>query len=196
MSGIAPGTAAPAEATVTPADAGAATAPADAADAGQSTEPADLASALAEITKWKSLSRKNEDQAKANADKAKQFDTLEESKKTELQKAQDELARIQAELATERSTSLKSQVAAAKGVPAELLTGSTQEELEAAADALLTFKGVPKAPVQDAAASTVTGKPVAPEGQITSREVLKSMSPTEVMAALAAGRLDVLQGKK
>lgn len=193
MSATAPGTAAPADSTSTAAtDAAAATA---APEAAASTEPTDLAAALAEIAKWKNLSRQNEDRAKANADKAKEFDALEDSKKTELQKAQDELARIQAELATERSTSLKSQVAAAKGVPAELLSGSTQAELESAADALLAFKGVPKPPVQDAAASTVTGKPVAPEGQITSRDVLKGMSPAEIMAAKAAGRLDTMLGK-
>lgn len=35
----------------------------------------------------------------------------------------------------------RAEVAAAKGVPAELLTGSTKEELEKAADALIAFRG-------------------------------------------------------
>lgn len=35
----------------------------------------------------------------------------------------------------------RAEVAAEKGIPAELLSGSTREELEASADALIAFKG-------------------------------------------------------
>ena len=41
----------------------------------------------AEAEKWKALSRKNEDKAKANADKAKKFDDLVASQATEQEKA-------------------------------------------------------------------------------------------------------------
>lgn len=150
----------------------------------------------AEVAKWKALSRKNEDTAKANADKAKQYDALEESKKSDLQKAQDELARVQAELDAERGGSLKASVAAAKGVPAELLTGSTKEELEASATALLAFKGPAEAPSQDAAASAVGGKPVNAGADQLTAEQLKGMTSKEIMEAKAAGRLDKLQGKQ
>ena len=40
----------------------------------------------AEAEKWKALSRQNEDRAKANADKAKRFDAIEEQSKSEMQK--------------------------------------------------------------------------------------------------------------
>lgn len=155
--------------------------------------PAELA---AEVSKWKALSRKNEDQAKSNADKAREYDALKDSEKTELQKAQDELARIQGELDTTKGEALKNSVAAAKGVPAALLTGGTREELEATADALLAFRGVPRVPAQDAAASTVTGAPVTgATDQITTRDQLASMSTAEVNEARLAGRLDTLLGR-
>lgn len=178
--------------TVTPAAPEAA--PAETAADLTAMDPAALA---AEVSKWKALSRKNEDQAKANADKAREYDALKESEKTELQKAQDELARIQSELENTKGEALKNSVAAAKGVPAALLTGGTKEELEAAADALLAFKGATRVPAQDAAASTATGKPVTGAGdQITTRDQLKSMSPAEINEARAAGRLNTLLGLK
>lgn len=103
--------------------------------------------AAAEAAKWKALARKHEDQSKANADKAKQFDALQEANKTELEKL---MARAEAaeKAAAEASVkALRADVATAKGIPAHLLTGSTQEELEASADALLAFKGTaPVAP--------------------------------------------------
>lgn len=66
---------------------------------------------------------------------------LEESNKTAEQKQQEALAKAERELEELRAAKSRAEVAAAKGVPAELLTGSTAEELEAAADALLAFKG-------------------------------------------------------
>lgn len=64
----------------------------------------------AETTKWKALARKHEEQSKSNADKAKAFDELEESQKTEVQKAIDAAAKAKqdadkasAELAIERA---------------------------------------------------------------------------------------------
>lgn len=95
----------------------------------------------AEAQKWQGLARKHETRAKENADKAAAFDDAQESQKTEQQKLTDALAKAQAEAATARSEALRLQVAAAKGVPADLLTGSTQEELDAAADRLLAFRG-------------------------------------------------------
>lgn len=95
----------------------------------------------AEAAKWKALARKHEDASKANADKAKRLDELEESQKTELQKAADRAAAAEAKVAEIEARAMRAEVAAAKGVPAALLTGSTQEELEAAADALIAFRG-------------------------------------------------------
>ena len=52
-----------------------------------------------------------------------------------------ELEQTKTELSTERTVSTRALVAAAKGVPEALLTGSSKEELESAADALIAFRG-------------------------------------------------------
>lgn len=66
---------------------------------------------------------------------------IRESQKTEAQKAQDELDQAKRELADERLARTRAEVAAEKGIPANLLTGSTREELEASAEALIQFRG-------------------------------------------------------
>ncbi|GAA4774582.1 hypothetical protein [Microbacterium gilvum] len=85
---------------------------------------------------------------KAAADYKAQLERIEQANLTELEKAQKraEAAEKQAnDLATKAA---RAEVAAAKGVPAALLTGTTQEELEASADALIAFRGEPaKGPV-------------------------------------------------
>jgi len=69
---------------------------------------------------------------------------LEEANKTEAQKIADKLAAAEKRAVELESKALRAEVAAAKGVPVALLTGSTQEELEAAADALIAYRGEPK----------------------------------------------------
>lgn len=76
--------------------------------------------------------------------KAQKYAEWEEANKTEAQKTADRLAAIERENAELKTGKLRAEVAAAKGVPASLLTGSTQEELEAAADALIAFRGEQK----------------------------------------------------
>ena len=80
------------------------------------------------------------DEVKAKADK------LAEIEAANLTEAEKTAARLEA--AEKRAAELeikasRAEVAAEKGVPAELLSGSTREELEASADALIAFKGVP-----------------------------------------------------
>lgn len=85
------------------------------------------------------------DELKAAAD---ELAKIKESQKTEAQKLQEERDKATAELASERAARIRAEVAATKGIPANLLSGSTQEELEASADALIAFRGdVPKGPV-------------------------------------------------
>lgn len=66
---------------------------------------------------------------------------LEDVGKTAEQKANEETEQLRRENAELKAGQLRSTVAAAKGVPAELLSGSTQAELEASADALIQFRG-------------------------------------------------------
>lgn len=89
---------------------------------------------------------KSEREAKAAAEKRAadaeaRIKEFEDAQKTEAEKQADRLAAIERENVELRSAKTRAEVAAAKGVPAGLLTGSTQEELEASADALIAFKG-------------------------------------------------------
>ena len=77
----------------------------------------------AEAEKWKALSRQNEDRAKANADKAKRFDAIEEQSKSEMQKLLEAKEAAERRAAAAETASLKARIAAAKGVDVDLLTG-------------------------------------------------------------------------
>jgi hypothetical protein len=81
------------------------------------------------------------DELKKAADRLAQ---LEEANKTEAQKTADKLAAAEKRASELEGKALRAEVAAAKGVPVALLTGSTQEELEAAADALIAYRGEQK----------------------------------------------------
>lgn len=101
----------------------------------------------AEAEKWKALSRKNEETAKANAEKARSFDALEEANKTEQQRLAERAEAAEKELATTRLESARNQVALEKGLTpnqAKRLVGSTPEELAADADELLADLGSTK----------------------------------------------------
>lgn len=155
---------------------------------------------------WKAQARKAEDlvkrktagasaeEVRALKEKARRLDELEEASKSELEKAQARAEAAEKALAEASVTALRATVAADKGVPASLLSGSTQEELEAAADALLAFKGVtPKAPPADGQGKV--GTPVTGPDQWT-RDDLKGKSPQEIEAAREAGHLrDLLNPK-
>jgi hypothetical protein len=75
--------------------------------------------------------------------KAEKFDQLEEANKSELQKATERAQALEAELNSmkqaETIRTIKTKVATESGVPAELLTGTTEEECKAQADAILNF---------------------------------------------------------
>lgn len=75
--------------------------------------------------------------------KAQKFDEIEEKSKTELQKAQEERDAFKAELEGMKKANsvreLREKVAKEKNIPANLLTGETEEECTAQADAILSF---------------------------------------------------------
>lgn len=81
---------------------------------------------------------------KAAAEALARVKEFEDRDKTEQQKQDEALAAAKAELAELTVAKTRAEVAASKGVPAALLSGSTQEELEASADALIAFKGEPQ----------------------------------------------------
>lgn len=77
--------------------------------------------------------------------KAEKFDAAEEAAKSDLQKAQEQAEKYKAELdAIKRENDVRNareKVATEKGVPANLLTGNTEEECAAQADAFLAWRG-------------------------------------------------------
>lgn len=135
----------------------------------------DLDKARAEAEKWKALSRKNEEQAKANAEKAKKFDELEEANKSEQEKllARAEAAekRIAEREAKDAAAATAAEVAKAKGVPASALRGSTREELEAHADELLEL--MPKKPAAPSADGQGDGEQIG-DGDMSADDIVNA----------------------
>lgn len=147
----------------------------------------------AEARKWKELSRKNESRMKENAEKARLYDEVQEQGKSELQKAQEAAAKAEARAAAMEAEAMRAKVAAATGVDADLLSGSSEEELRASAERLLAWRGaqVPKgAPAADAG---VRGDEIRAARQLT-REDLKKMSPAEIIKARQDGQLNNIMG--
>lgn len=147
----------------------------------------------AEARKWKELSRKNESRMKENAEKARLYDEAQEQGKSELQKALDKAAQAEARVKALEVQAARAQVAAAKGVDMDLLSGSTLEELEASADRLLAWRGaqIPKgAPASDAGHR---GEEIRASKQLT-REDLKTMSAEQINQARRAGQLNDVMG--
>ena len=95
----------------------------------------------AEARKWKELSRKNESRMKENAEKARLYDEAQEQGKSELQKAQEAAAKAEARAAAMEAEAMRAKVAAATGVDADLLSGSSEDELRASAERLLAWRG-------------------------------------------------------
>src|SRR5690606_15042539 len=73
--------------------------------------------------------------------KAEAYDAAETEKLSEIQKAEKRAQDAEAEAEKLRVEKLRLEVAGIKGVPVALLSGSTKEEMEAAADTLLSWRG-------------------------------------------------------
>ena len=96
-------------------------------------------------TDWKAEARKWENRAKAakaDSEDAIKWREYESSQKTEHEKLAEQLELAKSEASEASTKLLRYQIASQKGIPAEaieLLTGSNTDELEAAADKLLTL---------------------------------------------------------
>lgn len=147
-----------------------------------------------EAKKWKELSRKNEAVAKSNAEKAKRLDQIEESSKTELQKAQEETERLQ----QEALDAIREAIAEKHGVPVDFVHGTTREDMEASAKKLQDWgaagkqQQVPAGSGVDAAGKR--GESINTD-QLT-RDDLKNMSAEDIEKARLAGRLDDVLGRR
>lgn len=156
-----------------------------------------------EAEKWKGLSRKHEQQAKANADAAKRLAEIEEAQKSEAQKAADKEAERTKQLTTAQQELMRLRVAMRKGLTetqAKRLIGDTEEALETDADELLaSFKheeterkegGKPAERPKEKLKSGSTASDGEPP-QLT-REDLKKMTPEQIQAAKEKGQLKTL----
>jgi predicted nucleic acid-binding Zn-ribbon protein len=98
--------------------------------------------------------------------KAAKFDEAEEANKTELQKATERAKALEDELnglkEAEKLRTMRAEVAKETGIPANLLTGSTEDECKAQAEAIKAFaqpQGYPK--VRDSSGLSVQTSSVA-----------------------------------
>ena len=75
--------------------------------------------------------------------KAAEYDKQKEASKTELQKAQEQAEALRKELSglkeQEKVRSIRTKVSGETGVPSELLTGNSEEDCKAQAEAILKF---------------------------------------------------------
>lgn len=94
------------------------------------------------------------DAKKATADALARVKEFEDRDKTETQKAAERIAALEQALAEKDSVisakdreAERAKIAAAKGVPANLVTGNTPEEMEASAEAALDWAGTGRKPI-------------------------------------------------
>lgn len=153
-----------------------------------------------DATDWKAEARKWEKRAKdssADRELAAKWREYEAAQKPAQERMAEELATTKAEAESARVALLRYEVAAEKNIPPEairLLNGSSREDLEEAADALVALMATqskPRTPVPDES----QGRPATAKlGQLT-KEDLANMTPSEVNEARRQGRLAELLGK-
>lgn len=152
----------------------------------------------AEAEKWKALSRKNETEVKALRPAAQKLADLEESQKSELEKAQARADAAEKKALETELAALRASVALEKGLTpsqAKRLVGSSREDLEADADELLAdLKNITPGAAPSAEGQGKQGDAVGQTKQITSLDELKNLSREEKLAAYREGRLKSLTG--
>lgn len=103
-------------------------------------------------TDWKAEARKWEQRAKENTEAAKKLADIEEANKTEIQKAQDRAAAAEQRATQAEQTALKVRIAAEMNVPVEVLHGSDEATVRAAAQKVLDWAGSNKKPAPSVSA--------------------------------------------
>lgn len=161
-----------------PGDPGGETDPPEPGDGGESKKPPP--DPAAELAKWKALARKHEANAKANAGAAEELKAHKNAGKSETEKLQALLAERESEARAATIKALKLQVAADKGLPAQLakFLPDLDDEVDmlAAADELLEASGSAATggqPTRQNPKSTLTD-PLGDDSAAASREALIS----------------------
>lgn len=107
------------------------------------------------VDKLRKEAAKYRTEAKANAEAAKRLADIEESQKSEAQKAADRIAELERDASEARNEALRARVSTETGVPVQLLQGSDEDAMRASA----------KAAVEWQEARKKSGNHVASEGQ-------------------------------
>lgn len=150
-----------------------------------------------EGTDWKAEARKWEERAKANKDAAERLAALEEAQKTEEQKTAERLAALEAEnekyRQAEQVSKWKQEVSAETEVPADLLAGSTLEEIQAHAERLKPHLAQPSNTPPPPVVSTVGNQP-APQGSVPLRDQIAAAEESGDKALVARLKALMLSG--
>jgi hypothetical protein len=169
------------------------------------TETVDLS---AEVDKWKALSRKNEQQAKANAQAAKELEELKRESLTEQERLiestrEDTRQAVRMEFAgklveAELKSALNGRVLEGNAILGFDKSAFIDENGDIDTEAISAWveahtKTVE--PVMPDLGQGLRGKTLSGSTQIRSREDLSNMSNSEILAARKDGRLDILLGK-
>jgi hypothetical protein len=147
----------------------------------------------AEVEKWKTMSRRHEQRAKENAAAAQRLKELEDADKSETERLMEASKAAEKRAEEAEAKALRYEVAADKNVPAKLarfLTGSTREELEAAADELIEATGGNgKEPgTGESSGETGGGKPKEKlRGGASSEDDSEEKPVSDVLAAIPRG---------
>jgi hypothetical protein len=91
-------------------------------------------------------SRKWEQRAKDNFEKARKFDEVQEQSKSELEKAQERAAELEKRATLAEQVALKTRIAAEMNVPIEVLHGDNEESIRAAAQRVIEWRDSNKPP--------------------------------------------------
>lgn len=129
--------------------------------------------APAQETDWKAEARKWEARAKENNQAAKRLAELEESQKTEIQRATERAEAAERALAAKEAEALRLTVAARHGIGADnldLLYGDDEAELEARAKKIATLIA-PREEPQEETPKGVLGPYVPGEGKTPKRSL-------------------------
>lgn len=169
------------------------------------TETVDLSS---EVEKWKALSRKNEQQAKANAQAAKELENLKRESLSDqerlIEATRDETRHaVRLEFAgrlveAELKSALNGRVLDGNAILGFDKSTFIDENGDIDTDAITAWVEAhtkSAEPVMPDLGQGLRGKTISGSAQIRSRDELSNMSNEEILAARKDGRLDALMGK-
>ena len=173
----------------------------------ETSEMSETDALKAEVDKWKSLSRKNEQQAKSNGQAVKELDEIRKSQLTDTEKLIEQ-TREETSQAVRKEFAVKLVDAEFKSLlGGRSLDGSSLLDFDKSSF-IQADGNIDSEAIQSwVEAHSKTAEQAIPDlgqgargknpskSQIRSRDELKSMSPAEIMAATKDGRLDSLMGK-